>query len=202
MDWITSDTHFFHKNILIYCNRPFSSVEEMDNVLINNINKLAQPNDTLWCLGDFTFKNHDVYRKLIKCENVHLILGNHDKISKNELKNIFTSVEDIKKIKVNYKNTVLNIVLCHYAMRVWELSHYNSFHFYGHSHYTLPDDPNALSMDVGVDAVAGRATGYSYQQLKDGNLWHLLKPENYKPISIEEVCDFMSKKTFEKNMQD
>jgi hypothetical protein len=57
-------------------------------------------------------------------------------------------------------------------------------------------------MDVGVDAVAGRATGYSYQKLKNGNLWHLLKPENYRPINIEEVCDFMSKKTFEKNMQD
>jgi len=57
-------------------------------------------------------------------------------------------------------------------------------------------------MDVGIDAVAGRATGFSYKQLKDDNLWHLLKPENYKPISIEEIHEFMSKKTIEKNMQD
>mgnify|MGYP001205212417 CR=1 FL=1 len=194
MDYLSSDFHFAHTNVIKYCNRPFSSIEEMDDIIIYNINKLVQPDDTLWCLGDFTFKNHDEYRKLIKCKNVHLILGNHDKIPKNKLKDIFTSVENLHRIKVNYKNTVLNIVLCHYAMRIWELSHYGSIHCYGHSHYTLPDDPNALSMDVGVDAVAGRATGYSYQELKDGNLWHLLKPENYKPINIEDVYDFMSKK--------
>ena len=34
--WLTSDTHFFHENILKYCNRPFGSVEEMNEALVTD----------------------------------------------------------------------------------------------------------------------------------------------------------------------
>jgi calcineurin-like phosphoesterase family protein len=44
------------------------------------------------------------------------------------------------------------IVLCHYAMRVWHHSSRGVWHFYGHSHGKLPDDPTSLSIDVGVDS--------------------------------------------------
>jgi calcineurin-like phosphoesterase family protein len=188
--------HFMHGNIIKYCHRPFSSPEEMTEIIIRNINNLVQPNDTLWHLGDFSFKHHDIYRKQIKCQNVHLILGNHDKLSHSQLMDIFTSVKSLRRIKVNCRDAVLNIVLCHYAMRVWDLSHYNSFSFYGHSHYTLPDDPNIRSLDVGIDAVAGRATGITHKELEATNSWHLLKPENYRPMSISEINEILSKRGF------
>jgi uncharacterized protein len=43
------------------------------------------------------------------------------------------------------------VVICHYAMRVWNRSHHGAWHRYGHSHGNLPDTPTSLSMDVGVD---------------------------------------------------
>jgi calcineurin-like phosphoesterase family protein len=49
--WFTSDTHFHHKNIIKYCNRPYSSVEEMNNALIENWNKTVKQNDILHVFG-------------------------------------------------------------------------------------------------------------------------------------------------------
>jgi calcineurin-like phosphoesterase family protein len=43
------------------------------------------------------------------------------------------------------------IVLCHYAMRVWNRAHHGAWHLYGHSHGKLPEAPTSLSMYVGVD---------------------------------------------------
>jgi calcineurin-like phosphoesterase family protein len=79
----------------------------------------------------------------------------------------------------------VSLVLCHYAMRVWNKAHYSVRLAYGHSHSTLPDDPNSLSMDVGVDNIAKLLA-------VDGSL----KQEGYRPISIDEFEVYMSKKTW------
>lgn len=55
MIWFTADTHFGHKNIIKYCDRPFDSIENMDQTIIGAINNNVQPNDILWHLGDFCF---------------------------------------------------------------------------------------------------------------------------------------------------
>ena len=49
--WFTADTHLGHRRILEYCKRPFSCVEEMDEVIVENINSLVKPNDMLIHLG-------------------------------------------------------------------------------------------------------------------------------------------------------
>ena len=55
--FFTSDTHFGHANIIKYCNRPFSSLEEMNSTIIRNWNEMVKPEDTVFFLGDFCFKN-------------------------------------------------------------------------------------------------------------------------------------------------
>ena len=45
--WFTSDTHFCHENILMYCNRPFKNVVEMNNMLIQNWNNSVKPDDDI-----------------------------------------------------------------------------------------------------------------------------------------------------------
>ena len=80
--WFTSDTHFNHANIIKYCNRPFASVEEMNEKLIENWNSVVGKDDLTWCLGDFCLgpdqKKH--IPELVSKLNgrINLILGNHD----------------------------------------------------------------------------------------------------------------------------
>ena len=141
--YITSDSHFGHKNIIKYCNRPFSSVEEMDETMIENWNAKVKPNDTIYHLGDFSFsKNPQQYFKRLNGRKI-LIRGNHDGLAIVDLG--WDGVHHYYELKVGKQL----IVLFHYGMRVWNGSHHGSWHLYGHSHGKLPS--SGLSFDAGVD---------------------------------------------------
>lgn len=77
--FFVSDTHFFHKNIIDFCNRPFSSVEEMNEAIINNWNNVVSPNDYVFHLGDFCFGGSPAWDKCLDSLNGRkfLVLGNH-----------------------------------------------------------------------------------------------------------------------------
>ena len=145
-----SDTHFHHMNksggIIRYCNRPFSSIEEMDETLIQNWNSKIKPEDRVYHLGDFAFGQREQILELTRRLNGHiiLILGNHDNIG--DPKNYgFSQKHNLLQIKLNGAH----ITLCHYALRVWEKSHFDSWQLFGHSHGCL--EPVGKQWDVGVD---------------------------------------------------
>ena len=52
MIYFTSDLHLGHANIIRHCNRPFSSVVEMDETLIKNWNMRVHPDDTGYVLNE------------------------------------------------------------------------------------------------------------------------------------------------------
>ena len=97
MLWITSDTHYWHKNICLGSSvwqdksgcRDFNSPKEMSDALVNSINKYVMQEDTLYDLGDWSFggiENIWNFRKRINCKNIYLVPGNHDHhIKKNKL---------------------------------------------------------------------------------------------------------------------
>ena len=152
MKFYTSDLHLSHKNIIEYENRPFSSVEEMNNAIINNINHRLTLDDELYILGDFTLdKNIDNVGNLIKrikCKK-YLIVGNHDYFIKNEsLCNLFDSVSNYLEIDDEGQK----VILFHYPIQNWNLKRYGSIHLYGHVHskeeLQLKEEN---SFNVGVD---------------------------------------------------
>lgn len=78
--YFTADCHFNHKNIIKYTKRPFKNVNEMNFELIRRWNEIVSPNDLVYHVGDFAFKNKRETRKIEKQLNgtiVH-IRGNHD----------------------------------------------------------------------------------------------------------------------------
>lgn len=78
--FFASDHHFRHRNILKYCNRPFSSIEEMNETLIENWNRKVGKDDIVFHLGDFCFggeKHWTSIRSRLNGEII-LIVGNHD----------------------------------------------------------------------------------------------------------------------------
>jgi calcineurin-like phosphoesterase family protein len=78
--FFTSDHHFGHKNILNYEKeaRPFSSVEEMNEVMIERWNNVVHRNDIVYHLGDFAFGKHNIQIAERLNGKKRLILGNHD----------------------------------------------------------------------------------------------------------------------------
>ena len=89
--WWSSDYHFSHFNIIKYCHRPFTTVEEMNDTIIKNHNMRVKPEDTVFFLGDFVFRNSpggkkgegEIYRAeyFIKQLNGRFVFicGNHDR---------------------------------------------------------------------------------------------------------------------------
>lgn len=160
MIYISSDLHLGHRNIIRYSNRPFKSVQEMDDALISNFNSKVNQNDTVYIVGDFAFgdglKKVGRYFERLNGKK-HLVIGNHDN---NKTINLpWESVNSLLEVSVSKKT---RLVLCHYAMRVWHHSYRGVYHIHGHSHGTLPEN-RSLSFDVGVD------------------VW------NYYPISIDDI---------------
>lgn len=83
--FITSDTHFCHKNIIKYTGRPFKTIEEMNEVLIKNWNNKVKKDDLVIHLGDFGLGKEPDIRNIRNKLNgtIILIKGNHDyKITK------------------------------------------------------------------------------------------------------------------------
>ncbi len=141
--WFTADHHYGHSNIIKYSKRPFSSVHEMNEIMTLRWNERVMPDDIVYHLGDFAFKDHAKYLDRLHGTK-HLIIGNHDHKGIKSAGNRWASVNDIVYLK-----QPATIVLCHYGLRVWNKSHHGALHFYGHSHGSLPGDSQCC--DVGVD---------------------------------------------------
>ena len=97
--WFTSDTHFSHTNILTFEAeaRPFATIEEMNETLIERWNSCVRPQDTIYHLGDFCFggeQNIAIAARL----NGHkrLVLGNHDRYPITEYAKYFEKIYGVK----------------------------------------------------------------------------------------------------------
>lgn len=75
--FLISDTHFNHKNIIKYCNRPYWSVQEMNSELIKNWNRVVKKQDTVFFLGDFSLGHEFSYFSLLN-GHIFFVKGNHD----------------------------------------------------------------------------------------------------------------------------
>ena len=142
MYFFTADEHYHHPRIREYCGRPFPSMEEGDNEIIRKHNEVVTSKDIVIHAGDTTFnQSYQATMKYIDCLNGQhfFIKGSHDRWLAGSNHPYLWE----KMIEGVY------VVVCHYAMRVWPRSHYNSWCLYGHSHGKLA--PVGKSYDVGVD---------------------------------------------------
>lgn len=148
----TADTHFGHANAIKYCNRPFTSAEEMDDTMIKRWNRKVSPQDTVYHLGDVAFSNIDRVKEIFSRLNgkIYLVPGNHDAalLKKKEFRDLFVEVlPPIFETKIRDRH----IVMCHYPMDSWNRSFHGSMHIHGHTHGTSYYEVGLNRMDVGVD---------------------------------------------------
>jgi calcineurin-like phosphoesterase family protein len=182
MIWFTSDHHFGHENIIKFCDRPFKNVAEMDSRLTGRWNNVVSINDTVYHLGDFVLGGIDQFVSYASQLNgqIKILPGSHDHrwLAGNPQNvtswpghpiEVLPPLVSLKFPELGDGQRPQTLVLCHYAMRVWNKSHFGAWHLYGHSHNKLPS--YGLSFDVGVDCT------------------------DFRPISLDEVAERMSKLT-------
>lgn len=137
--FVTSDTHFNHKNIIKYCNRPYKDVEEMNEAIINNWNNLITNDDVIYHLGDFGFGTKEELKQIFNRLNgqKYLIMGNHDK---KVGRNYYLELGFLNVYRKEYQ--LDNYILTHEPIEVES----DKINIYGHIHNSdidpIFDDPN------------------------------------------------------------
>jgi len=170
--WFTADDHFGHTNIIEFCDRPFDSIDAMDDTLIKNWNEVVKPGDTVYHLADFTLGDWEQAEKYFLQLNGHIkILSNpwhHDKrwlpddyygnlhdymLLTYEAKNIDVEIlPPMVVLEIEDRGASpypLAITLCHYSLAVWDRKHYGAWHLHGHTH--KPNNSENFILNVGVD---------------------------------------------------
>lgn len=175
--FFTSDTHFGHENIIKFCKRPYANVEEMNEALIENWNKVVGKDDIVFHLGDFALGGSTVWNSTLDRLNgkIYLIFGNHDR---KNLRQGFAArfVEVLPQLQIEIEGR--SIYLNHYPFLCYGGSWRNPdnavWQLFGHCHsgpHVNGADNNRLDIlfpyqyDVGVDN--NNYTPISWSQVKD-----------------------------------
>lgn len=139
--YFTSDTHFNHDNIIRFCDRPFKSVQEMDEELIRRWNSVVGPDDIVFHLGDFAWGGSQVWNSVLDRLNGHiyLVLGNHD--IKNLRQGYISKFEWVgyqMQITIEGRSVYLNHVPFLTVPGVYRSADQQVWQLFGHVHST-PD---------------------------------------------------------------
>jgi calcineurin-like phosphoesterase family protein len=173
--FFVSDTHFSHSNICSATTkwrdagdtvRKFSSLEEMNRTIVDNINAVVGEDDILFHLGDWSFggfEQIEKFRSQLVCKNIHIVLGNHDhhiEKDKDGIQSLFSSVHSfiphllVKREKEGSGGMMERFGFCvfHYPIASWIDMNQGIVHLHGHCH--LPKHlklGEGRSLDVGMD---------------------------------------------------
>lgn len=134
MIFFTGDLHFGHKNCLAYDDRPFVTVEEHDEALIQYWNETVGIDDEVWILGDVSWHNVtktiEIFNRLNGKKN--LVVGNHDKqyLKNKDFRALFGEICKRKEFEFNG----IYLVLDHHPSPCFDRHYYGAVHFYAHVH--------------------------------------------------------------------
>jgi calcineurin-like phosphoesterase family protein len=165
MEYFSSDRHFNHNRMATM--RGFSSVEEMNETIIENHNKVVKENDIIYELGDFCFRGNPI--EFLNRLNGHFyfVRGNHDQ-KKIDFYKVQHWVDGYYDIQLHGEK----ITLCHYPMISWNCSHYNSIQIHGHHH-------NATIIQ---EKFPGRRMNVS------------MEATNFTPVSFYEMIEYIDRR--------
>ena len=192
MNFYIADTHFGHKNILRFDNRPFGDMEQMEEVMVMLWNASVRKGDHVYILGDFCWQKSDEWLRLVKQLNGQktLILGNHDLSSfPAELKNQFADITPYKEIVDNGRdNSHRKVIMSHFPIPFYR--HANDEKFFmlcGHVHATAEND---LLEKWTKELRDGYREGFAAHTANAGQIYNvgcMLPWMGYTPRTLDEI---------------
>ena len=181
--FFTSDLHFGHENVIRFDNRPFNTVEEMDEEMIKRWNAKVGKDDIVYVLGDFIWKaatNEAV--SIIRRLNGQIILikGNHDRFLHNSAaKKALAGIKDYDDICVTLEDgTTRRCILSHYFIPFYNGHRYQAIHLHGHSHFT---EESAEEVRITTEL---NEKGYDLKIYNVGCMYW-----NYTPVTLDEILE-------------
>lgn len=145
--WLTSDSHFGHKNILSFLKadgsrlRDFDNVLEMNEHIIDNHNRVVAPDDKVYYLGDISMASFSFTKSIFDRLNGSkvLIKGNHDHFKYDQYSQIF---KDTRACHI-----MDGILLAHIPVHPLMLSRWKG-QVHGHLHDYVMDDNRYFNVCV------------------------------------------------------
>lgn len=153
--FFTSDTHFNQQRTLELSRRPFNSLNEMNETMIKNWNKVVGKNDIVIHLGDFGDYR---FREFLNGK-IYLIFGNYEE---NDINSGNITMEDLVKFGFDaiypecshylmlysiVKGKIFNVA--HRPTLLPKIINENQYNLYGHIHAL--QKVKRYGLNVGVD---------------------------------------------------
>lgn len=169
--WLISDTHFHHDNIIKYCDRPFSSSEHMDEILVQNWNSVVKPGDKVYHLGDVFMGDKEKFKRLWPrlTGQKRLVVGNHDDIKFLSNGGFFAKVELWRIFKDH------NLLLTHVPLHIDSFRGMNEKGINVHGHTHEKGSPKGPYVSVCVEL-----TNYTPVHIEDITRLHLKQQMSIK----------------------
>lgn len=137
--WIVSDTHFRHKNIIKYCNRPMGH----DRLMQQNWFEQIQPEDTVLHLGDLqVWYGLDVVAASAITSSLpgqkFILRGNHDREKPKFYADLgFTMIPEFVQEFGDAKNTLQRVLFSHWPdvdrIGSWDINIHGHIHNNGYA---------------------------------------------------------------------
>jgi len=184
--WFTGCTHFGHERIIELSNRPFDSLEEMDEALIENHNKIVKPQDIVFHLGDIAeYGEEEEYFR--RCHgHFEIILGNHDNYyTIMRLARSRTNIQSVTDYSLQkFRQTWF--ALFHYPIEDWDQRYKGSIHLHSHTHekkFKRPNIPVDSALDTTIKPIR-------FPPDLHCNRFHVgVDATDYSPVSLDTILE-------------
>lgn len=190
-----SDLHLFHKNVTKagkdFDKRPYMNLEEMHSDILLKWNQAVTNADHVFILGDFVWKftadNRDEVMKMLKemNGNLHLIIGNHDKIKDSNFKKRFEEIVHYKRVDDVLDGENRTVIMSHYYMPLYEQHYRGAILLHGHSHNSSESD-----MEREITELV-KSKGFSPVEIY--NIGCMYPYMDYTPRTLREIVDGYNK---------
>lgn len=196
MNFYISDLHLLCKSQtkqgLNYDNRPFETVEEMDNYILERWNTRVTNADKVFILGDIALRGRS--NALIglvaqlKGRKI-LVAGNHDSLDDYRYTKLFEEVVDYKEVEDAFGGKNYKLILCHFPILCWKNQHRGTIHLYGHVHNGIEEtffQRCLAEMNSSEELSLRRQGGETIRAINVGACMPWI---NYEPHTLKEILE-------------